>query len=378
MIEITLLDIFYIPFILLFGIATSYYDCKYRKIKNSWIAAALIYSVVALIILINIYESQGGEVSTEYIKLFFQNLAISLAFGVMLWMCNLWSAGDAKLFLAYSALIPLTTYKWGAIGLFPSYILLINTFTPLLFFLLIKVLVSLKPKDIFEEFLHTLNPKSIASFSLFIFGFSFLNEILFKFFGNTQNSAITNVLVLFIFLILLKRLNVNYAIIGAILSILRIIFSFNSIFRISFFINFLFQLVLFVLLRYFIINLGNKAFSKQIFIESLEPGMCLAEDVIFEKGKYTKELMRPGISFFNSILNTISKTKSIFSNSFCLTNADIIKIKRLHSSGKLKEHAIYIYEKIYFALFMFIGVLLTLIFRGDLLMSVRKIIESFI
>ena len=140
MVTFDLMDAFSIPFILLLGIVTSYSDMKHKKIRNKWIIASFFYSAFILAVTSIYVYTKEGMPNLSYYSLFAINILSALFFGVMLWLSGMWSAGDAKLFLAYSALIPLSTYKWGSIGTFPSFIILINTFTPAFVFFFFKVL----------------------------------------------------------------------------------------------------------------------------------------------------------------------------------------------------------------------------------------------
>ena len=61
-----------------------------------------------------------------------------------------------------------------------------------------------------------------------------------------------------------------------------------------------------------------------------------------------------------------------------LTKEDVEKINKLHSEGKFKPHVISIYHTVPFAPFMFLGVLMTIIAQGNVLMALRVLIENFI
>ncbi|MBN2422228.1 prepilin peptidase [Candidatus Woesearchaeota archaeon] len=373
----TIFESINIIIIIVFGIITSYQDLKYNKIRNKWVVIAILSSVLSLLIAIFYLKSKGTEINIDYIKIYFINILISLVFGFFLWLSNLWAPGDAKLFLAYAALVPLSVYKWGNTGYFPSYILLINTVTPVFLYFIVKIIFKIKFKILLRQFILVLDPKFLFSSAIFLFGFYTITTAVLQFL-KIQSTMVFNVIfILILMLFFTNILNINMTAIGFLLSIIRFVFDFQNIFSLTFLINFLMLFLFFVLLRYFVLNLSFIAFSKPIYIESLKQGMCLAEDIIESKGEYTKK-KETSISFVNSIFEAFQKKETILDNYKSLTKEDVKKINTLHSGGKIKEHIIFIHEKIHFAVSMFIGVIITLLCRGNFLIFLRQLLESFI
>jgi len=136
------LDYLFLPVLFFIGLVTSYQDFKEGKIQNKWILLGLVWGLgIYLLFLIwnLIVPYLSFELPTFLVSYIFKSLinsAISLAIGYLLWYFNLWSAGDAKLFFIFSLLLPLKYYWRSALPYFPSFALLINTFIPIALFLL--------------------------------------------------------------------------------------------------------------------------------------------------------------------------------------------------------------------------------------------------
>lgn len=131
----------FIIIIFLLGLLTSYGDFSCGKIKNIWIfwslvgGAAVYFSFLAFGPF-GFFSSAGFQYLGEVIL----NSFIALILGYLLWCFDLWAAGDAKLFFAFSFLLPLEYYGRSYLPYFPSFALLINTFVPALTFLLLQAI----------------------------------------------------------------------------------------------------------------------------------------------------------------------------------------------------------------------------------------------
>lgn len=373
--ELNLL-LFSLVAIIPFGIVTSYNDIKRNKIKNKWILRALIAAfILNLFVYLYILDSTPAS-SGIFVKEFFLNILFAFLVGIMIWEGSLWSAGDAKLFLAYAVLVPLTVYKWGYIANFPSSVILINTFTPYFIYYFGYILLKSSLRDKLSVFKQMFMPKNLFNFAVFIFGFGWLVNLLFGLLNYQANFYVT-VFVLFLLMVpLSKTPKIGLLGSGIILSVLRLIFD-PTVFTIFFLQQFLLIFLLFVFARYFVINLGFNFFATPMFIEDLEPGMILAEDIVEIKGGYIKRKNVP-ISFITTLFDKFQYKSLISHMPEGLTKQDVEKINRLHSEGKFKPHEIAIYHTVPFAPFMFAGVLITIIAEGNVLMVLRVVLENFI
>lgn len=364
--------------IMLFGVITSYNDIKHNKIRNKWLLVALIFGITINLGAVAYLFYTNSEIRWLYLTQYFINILFSFFVGFLIWEASLWSAGDAKLFLVYATIVPLTIYRWGYVNNFPSFVLLINTFTPYFVFYFVFLLIKSSMADKLKVVKDMFNPKLLFSFIIFIFGFGWIVYLMYGIF-NVQFNLFVTIFILFLIMIPLSKLpKLGLSGSGIILTILRFLFD-KSIYSVVFLKQFLAILIIFIFARYFIINLGFKYFSKAVYIEDLKPGMILAEDIYKVKGKmeYKKRKLVP-ISFITPLFDRIQYKSLISKLPEGLTEEEVKTIKKFHSVGKFKSHAIGIYQTIPFSPFMFFGVLLTFIAQGNVLIAIRVLLERFI
>src|SRR3990167_4953201 len=117
----------FISAMIILGVAASYSDIRYGKIKNAWIVLGII-AAVAIYSSIFIAYRDTVSLSPFYTKALI-NAALALLIGFLLWYFGLWTAGDAKLFFVFALLIaPILAIKFHSFSLLDF---LINIFVPL-------------------------------------------------------------------------------------------------------------------------------------------------------------------------------------------------------------------------------------------------------
>lgn len=173
-----ILNFLFLTPVFIIGIVCSYTDVRYGKIRNKWLAIGFAWALIlyAVLFIYNyFFLHQLGNV--DYVKGILLNGFVAFSLGYVLWNLRLLAAGDAKLFALYALLIPpefyAKSYFWG----FPSFILLINIFIPLLLFLVFKSLLfvigkTLKNKKRFEGGRKLFNGKWLKEVPLRLFKLS--------------------------------------------------------------------------------------------------------------------------------------------------------------------------------------------------------------
>ncbi len=152
-------NILFLPFVIFLGLITTYEDIRYGKVRNKWILLGLFWGLgIILFFLIwyfvaspvthffhfEILDQPANSptpvltVSLVYLSRVFLNAVIALIIAFLMWRGGAWAAGDAKLFFVYALLIPLGYYWKSYLPLFPSFSLLVNIFIPIFIYLLIK------------------------------------------------------------------------------------------------------------------------------------------------------------------------------------------------------------------------------------------------
>jgi len=348
--------------IVLFGTVTSYTDIRYGKVKNIVIVLMLFTGFFLNLFFTNLLTKASLNLRADFMQTII-NFFVTLGFGFFLWLAGLWSEGDAKLFLGYSLLLPVFTYKHGYIMYFPALNILINTFIPAAFFFILMSLVKIDAKLLKWHAKQTFEKNNIINIILTIFVLSFLTKSLFGYI-KFKPDLLLNLLILFIFMEVIKSIKfLSSSKVLAAASLLIIIFYFNSIMTIQFvegvFIAMIFIFPMAILLSYSI----EHSLVEPVNVENLREGMILGEPVD-RKNNYSKEEPKTFTTMYG-LLKTI-KESLLSDNPSRLTAGDIKKMISLKKSGKLGYKNVKIAKTIPFAPFMLFGVLLTYFLQGSI------------
>ena len=149
-----ILYILFLPAIIALGLVTSYTDISFGKIRNKHIFLAIVYVPIAYSFLITFNYFTGNVIRFSYLSDLGLNVFIALLVAFFAWNFKVWSAADGKLFFAYACLVPLIAYSNSYLALFPSFIILINTFFPAFIFFSFKIFFlseMKKKKEFFKD-----------------------------------------------------------------------------------------------------------------------------------------------------------------------------------------------------------------------------------
>lgn len=345
---------YFIPGILLLGFVCSYTDIQKGKIKNWAVISALIYSVVVHILLIIF----GVSIGREYIINYFSNLLIAFLAGYILWDLKMWTAGDGKLFFAFSLLVPLNIYS-EFIPYFPSFLIFINSVVPIFVYYTVYSLFKTTYKNKLDCIKRSFSIKVMGYSILFIFGTYWILEKLFDYLNIEIRYISLIVIVLMMYLITSNLSSKIFFIFSLVMSLIRAVFDsgylnfvfLRDVLLISFF---------FVMIRYIIIDMAVSAFSKKIKIKDLKKGMVISDTFYDDKKDnlacFLKEDIRCGPEGIDK--------------------KDISLIKKAAKQKKIDF--VRILDTVPFAPFIFSGALITVLIGKNIILFIWDILVKFI
>jgi len=340
-----MLWIFLIPVFLL-GIITSYEDIRFGKIRNIFTYGFFALAIIMNVFMFVFYSIIGVQINYFYFLNLLINILIAIIIAFAFWWIKIWSAGDAKLFIAFSALLPLTFYSNNPVKYFPSFIILINTFVPLFLLNLIGVFASS-----FKTIKH-IQIKEIIPIILIIFGFSWFSSSILGFFGLPSN-YITNIVLIYLLFWIIAKISIleKYKLVFLIIFCIARLILDRTIFTLGFWKTFLLITLGFAFFRIFLRKSFDVLYVKHIAISKLKPSRVLDKSIIKSGKKYI-------------IDNEKIKQKDylVEATSEGLTRSDINKIKRYKK--KLAFNKIPVLTTMPFAPSLFVGVIITIIARG--------------
>lgn len=357
---------FFLPYILLLGLITSYTDIKHSKIRNKWILLGLAYAFLAYSTLVVIYSlNPAAAVRWKYLLEVLTNFLFSVILGFGLWYLRLWTAGDGKLFIAYSVLIPLSVYSNGYQKWVPSTTLFLNTFAIGLIAMSVLVFARLTPSklsNLLKSFLKDLvNPKKISETAIILFAIFWMAKLALSIFGLEKNIFLLIILTIFIFSFIHDK--IGKGAIWLFLAIVLLRFAVDkSVYSIAFLGNFAALLFVWTAFNQFfsggMLNLGQEIFSKDIGINELKEGMMLV-DTITIKGEKLEIKPKQIFGLYRGLINDEAEG---------LTKE---QIKKLRNSGiKIVRVA----QTIPFAPLLFLGAVLTIVAKGNIFIVLRLLI----
>lgn len=348
--EITLKTVILLILVLILGVSASFSDIKNRLITNKLILISVIVGVV-----LNL-TSNSLDLKINYLV----NILFALFIGFLLWYINFWNAGDGKLFLAFTSLIPIELFFMSRTALY-SYDVIVYTFVPVFFLFLIMLIFQTKKEELTHSLKNSFKPLVVINVLVAFFSFQWIINVINFHSGLKLNLFISAIILFFVFDSLEKLLRIRLIYLFYLTAMLRIIFD-GSIYSTNFLLNFLFQIVIFYVFVYFFVNLAYYKFGTHVRIPDLIPGMNLCERIIKRGQKYVV-VPEVKISLFMFIQEKVEEKSEIEMKPEGLSEKDIRKIQNWNKAGKIEVGSLLIQKRIPYAPFQFFGVIVLIILR---------------
>ena len=332
---------------IILGIVSSITDLKDKKIYNKNILIALIISAIS-------YAIFFKQIEIGYIPNFIMNLIITIVISFLFCYFKIWAAGDAKLFLAITFMIPYKIYEVEVTNIFPALNLLIIIFCVAFIYVFLEtIFLWIKDKQRLERLkLSSFDKEDIKQFVIqYLLGYFiiiFVNNILNRFFVNFRISnqgfmLLCNMLLLIFVYRIIKTKKTSIIVAGC-------FFTANVVYYLMFGFQ-IYAINLKMLLLVFIIMLFRRVAEKynyeEIKISDLKSRMIISYGSV--------------LRFYTSRVEGLPKNTTETTDSR-LTEEQVESIKRWSKTSKGTE-TIVIVKHMPFAPFIFVGEIIFFILR---------------
>jgi hypothetical protein len=269
----------------------------------------------------------------------------------------MWGAGDAKLFVTYALLVPISTYNNNTP--LPQTDLIINTIIPLFVYLIFFALLKSNKKHKIDAIKKTLRPRNLLFSLLVVFSLSWVTGTALTLLGIQSNYLLSLVAILTLSRILGQTLKEKTAYLFLAMAAARIALNTHQIISETFLMRFLILTLGYIITSAFIRNVGE-LYKDHIHVTQLKEGDIIA-DTITRDGRKVIE-------------KNISENMILLKADGGPADRDTVrKISSLYKTNKLKFNKIMIRQKIRTAPFMFLGTMITLVCGSNIITFIRNI-----
>ena len=169
------LELALIGCVLYLGIMASISDCRTSLIPN-----VLLLKVLPIITVLDLVYY--GVFVRDIIPEFVFNLVWISVFAIVLYLYNLWAAGDSKLLVVLTLALPARFYPYALLGPFPGFMLLVVIFSIAFIYVIAEsVVIGVKNGDLFSVKGTSFDFKALVVSYFFMVGsMTLCNRILMK------------------------------------------------------------------------------------------------------------------------------------------------------------------------------------------------------
>jgi len=105
---------------LVYGIVTTYYDIKTRRVPNTITLLAIAYAIAVNVATIIGIHATGGQINGKYIADQILNTLLATIVGIVFYYMDFAGPADGKMIIAYSMLLPVSIYHRGYFWPYPG------------------------------------------------------------------------------------------------------------------------------------------------------------------------------------------------------------------------------------------------------------------
>ncbi len=334
----------------------SYTDVKHRKIGNLYTYGLVLFGLICQ----GVFVYLGATTLPQALWLLLGGLAVAF----LMYYMGIWSPGDSKLFWGVSMALPPTLYNLGW-WRYPPFIVAVNTFVPYFLTVTITILTETSWQQKWQVLQSILAPNFLLRLGLSMICFTglsvFLNMLL------PFNLDYFASIILFVVLFSLfdrfveKKKQIYFLLPFALVSLYAAV---NDVFY--FVTTMVITTALFLVLRFFIANLGDHLFVKEVDVSTLEKGVVPANVIIRDrKGNYG--LYEVSFASFVSMASRPRDSQIIMDMTpEGLSEDKVSELKELAQQGHFDAFGgkIKVQEAMPFAPIVLVGVVLTIVSRG--------------
>lgn len=390
------LEYLFVIGVLYLGIVTSYTDIKHGKIRNKHLLSGIYIALFLNILLIVRSLFLTGNIDFNFYKYYLINIVFVFIVSVGLWKINIFTAGDAKLFFVMDLLVPPNFVNFNLKYIFYSMIFFINVFCVLFFYFIFEIFKKVKLEHLKKSLKKALVLKNILNLALFVFVFVWIFSYLPQ--NISTNVFISLGIMFFVYAMIDVFVGEEKIKFFVVLALVRLVLDFDQLQTVAFWKQYVLLSFGLLFLRFLLLRLGYYIFTKEVKLIDLKEGMKLAVDFVCLE-KTSKGFIIQGNEEMSKILRNKGKFRNIYFDVkdldfFHIFSSRNIKNRynfldiELDSSGSLTKDAmkkfhkgiidnkflfaeLRVFEEMYFAPFIFLGFLLSIIIQTSIFTFLR-------
>jgi Flp pilus assembly protein protease CpaA len=349
----------FLPAILFLGIITSYTDIKYRKIKNKWIIAALLYAFIGFGSIVFFSYMADLELNRDFFVETLLNFIISIMVGVIFWLNGYWSAADAKLFSAFAILTPLSVYSYGRIAVFPALNIVLLSYLLIAGVLLIEMARKARLSHLAKSIKSVFKLKNLGITIAALFVVHWFGDMLFGVLG-IEDSLLMYLLFTFAVIPLIRGFIFRRWYIVLAVALSRFLLD-DGLYSWEFVIQYVSMIAVYLVVDVFK-EMPEKIFTRTVTLKKLKPGMQPTKAIVIKGPKVSLEA------------EDSKKDRYMEISPEGITAEQISELRSAKKNKAIDFSKMEVYESTCFGPYIFAGTMLTIIGHGNIFIYISTLL----